>query len=95
MNLIDDDKLHHSHPARLSLSLNFAVFFFEIRDSPDEAIAIARRAFDLANPLIDSIPEEFYQESTALLQLLHDNIIIWTAYAREDEEKLQDSNRIN
>jgi hypothetical protein len=52
--------LHQSHPARLSLSLNFAVFLFEIRDSPEEAVSVARRAFDLANPLIDAIPEEFY-----------------------------------
>lgn len=35
-----------THPIRLGLALNFSVFYYEIRNAPDQACHLAKQAFD-------------------------------------------------
>lgn len=68
-----------THPIRLGLALNFSVFYYEILNSPDRACHLAKQAFDDAIAELDSLSEESYRDSTLILQLLRDNLTLWTS----------------
>lgn len=67
-----------THPIRLGLALNFSVFFYEILNQPAEACQMARQAFDDAISELDNVSEESYRDSTLIMQLLRDNLTLWT-----------------
>src|SRR5215475_8671501 len=68
-----------THPVRLGLALNFSVFYYEILNSPERACRLARAAFDDALNEIDACAEESYKESSLIMQLLRDNLTLWTS----------------
>jgi 14-3-3 protein epsilon len=59
--------------------LNFSVFYYEILNSPDRACHLAKQAFDDAIAELDSLSEESYRDSTLIMQLLRDNLTLWTS----------------
>lgn len=73
------EQLSPTHPIRLGLALNYSVFFYEILNSPEKACNLAKTAFDDALREIDSVTEETYNDSTLIMQLLRDNLSLWTA----------------
>ena len=72
-------ELPPTHPIRLGLALNFSVFYYEILNSPDRACRLAKAAFDDAIAELDSLSEESYKDSTLIMQLLRDNLTLWTS----------------
>ena len=68
-----------THPIRLGLALNFSVFYYEILNSPDRACHLAKQAFDDAIAELDSLSEDSYRDSTLIMQLLRDNLTLWTS----------------
>ena len=72
-------ELAPTHPIRLGLALNFSVFYYEIMDKPKEACQLAKRAFDDAIRELDVLSEESYKDSTLIMQLLRDNLTLWTS----------------
>ncbi|WBW73504.1 14-3-3 protein Rad25 [Schizosaccharomyces osmophilus] len=74
-------ELPPTDPMRLGLALNFSVFYYEILDSPDRACQLAKQAFDEAISELDSLSEESYKDSTLIMQLLRDNLTLWTSDA--------------
>jgi 14-3-3 protein epsilon len=79
-------ELPPTHPIRLGLALNFSVFYYEILNSPEQACSLARSAFDDAIAELDTLNEESYKDSTLIMQLLRDNLTLWTAEANETKE---------
>ena len=71
--------LPKTHPIRLGLALNFSVFHYEIKSDPKEACAIAKQAFDDAISELDQLQEDQYKDSTLIMQLLRDNLTLWTS----------------
>ncbi|KAL1958413.1 hypothetical protein VTO42DRAFT_4514 [Malbranchea cinnamomea] len=72
-----------THPIRLGLALNFSVFYYEIMNSPDQACHLAKQAFDDAIAELDTLSEESYKDSTLIMQLLRDNLTLWTSSEAE------------
>merc|ERR1711959_561297 len=68
-----------THPIRLGLALNFSVFQYEVLSQPDEACKMARTAFEDAIAELDNVAEDSYKDSTLIMQLLRDNLTLWTS----------------
>merc|ERR1712187_267926 len=68
-----------THPIRLGLALNFSVFQYEVLQNPDEACKMARTAFEDAIAELDNVAEDSYKDSTLIMQLLRDNLTLWTS----------------
>ena len=76
-----------THPIRLGLALNFSVFYYEVLDMPKDACAMAKKAFDEAIAELDNLDEEQYKDSTTIMQLLRDNLTLWTSESQEAEQR--------
>jgi len=68
-----------THPIRLGLALNFSVFMYEVKALQQEACLLAKSAFDDAIAELDTLDEESYKDSTLIMQLLRDNLTLWTS----------------
>merc|ERR1711939_115751 len=86
---IAQSDLAPTHPIRLGLALNFSVFYYEILNSPDRACHLAKQAFDDAIAELDTLSGESYKDSTLIMQLLRDNLTLWTSDLNDAEEAKQ------
>merc|ERR1712054_536754 len=68
-----------THPIRLGLALNYSVFQYEVLSNPEEACKMARTAFEDAIAEQDNVAEDSYKDSTLIMQLLRDNLTLWTS----------------
>merc|ERR1711997_402160 len=68
-----------THPIRLGLALNYSVFLYEVLQNPDDACKMARQAFEDAIAELDNVSEDSYKDSTLIMQLLRDNLTLWTS----------------
>ncbi|CAC5380124.1 14-3-3 protein beta/alpha-1-like [Mytilus californianus] len=75
-----------THPIRLGLALNFSVFYYEIMNKPEEACKLAKSAFDQAITELDTLNEDSYKDSTLIMQLLRDNLTLWTSDTQADAD---------
>merc|ERR1712195_82292 len=75
-----------THPIRLGLALNFSVFQYEVLSNPDEACKMARTAFEDAIAELNNVAEDSYKDSTLIMQLLRDNLTLWTSDQEEGNQ---------
>lgn len=83
---IAQTELAPTDPIRLGLALNFSVFYYEILNSPDQACQMAKQAFDEAIAELDTLTEESYKDTTLIMQLIRDNLTLWTSDGTGQEE---------
>ncbi|KAG7024551.1 hypothetical protein SDJN02_13368, partial [Cucurbita argyrosperma subsp. argyrosperma] len=88
---IANAELSPTHPIRLGLALNFSVFYYEILNSPDRACSLAKQAFDEAIAELDTLGEESYKDSTLIMQLLRDNLTLWTSDMQDDGDDIKEA----
>eukprot|EP00187_Rhodella_violacea_P014345 CAMPEP_0184711288 /NCGR_PEP_ID=MMETSP0314-20130426/1955_1 /TAXON_ID=38298 /ORGANISM="Rhodella maculata, Strain CCMP 736" /LENGTH=247 /DNA_ID=CAMNT_0027173357 /DNA_START=26 /DNA_END=769 /DNA_ORIENTATION=+ len=79
-------EMQSTNPIRLGLALNFSVFYYEILSEPEKACNLAKEAFDSAIGELDNLSDENYKDSTLIMQLLRDNLTLWSDGAGEEEE---------
>jgi len=72
-------ELKNTNPIRLGLYLNFSVFHYELRNDSEKACELAKQAFDSAISELDTLSDDKYKDSTLIMQLLRDNLTLWTA----------------
>jgi len=77
--------LEATNPTRLGLALNYSVCYYEILSEPEKACELAKKAFDAAIEKLDSLSDASYKDSTLIMQLLRDNLTLWSA-ENEDPE---------
>ncbi|CAO2589401.1 14-3-3 protein sigma [Lemmus lemmus] len=65
---ISKKEMPPTNPIRLGLALNFS-----------EAISLAKTTFDEAMADLHTLNEDSYKDSTLIMQLLRDNLTLWTA----------------
>ncbi|KAK0243034.1 14-3-3 protein [Armillaria nabsnona] len=73
--------LEPTHPTRLGLALNFSVFYHDVKQSPERACHLAKSALDDA---VSSFSEDTtmsvtMRDSLMILQLLRDDLVLWSA----------------
>ncbi|XP_068425202.1 14-3-3 protein beta/alpha-1-like [Clinocottus analis] len=88
---ISKAKMQPTHPIRLGLALNFSVFYYEILNTPDEACKLAKCAFDEAIAELDTLSEDSYKDSTLIMQLLRDNLTLWTSDNQTEAEDAEET----
>ena len=77
--------LDPTHPSRLGLCLNYSVLLFEICRDKKQACELARQTFDAAISRLDEVEEQNYKESTLMMQMLRDNLTLWTNHEQEQQ----------
>lgn len=85
VELVDVINLTPTHPLRLGLLLNFSVFYYEIMQNAKAARDMAEKAFNSAIANIQNVNEETYKDCTLIMQLLRDNLTLWTSEMPNDD----------
>ena len=81
----DAEELKKTNPIRLGLALNFSVFHYEVLNDPQKACTMAKTAFDDAIGEIEELGDDEYKDSTTIMQLIRDNLTLWSSELDEGE----------
>lgn len=83
--------LKTTHPIRLGLALNFSVFYYEVMNDPTKACQLAKKAFDDAIADIETLEEDVYKDATTIMQLIRDNLTLWTSELSQGQDNDDDN----
>jgi len=83
---IAEEHLPVTHPTRLGLALNYSVCCYEILEQKEQGCEIAKKAFDAAIEKLDMLNDSSYKDSTLIMQLLRDNLTLWTSEQADDAD---------
>ena len=75
-----------TNSTRLGLALNYSVFYYEIRGLREEACTIAKTAFDDSMKVLDDLEKSKAKDTLLIIQLLKENLILWSNEMNEEEE---------
>jgi len=84
---VAEANLVETHPTRLGLALNFSVCYYEILKEPEKACDLAKKSFDAAIEKLDTLNDASYKDSTLIMQLLRDNLTLWTSSQDDGDEQ--------
>lgn len=76
---IAEESMEPTNPIRLGLALNYSVCWYEILKDKTRACELAKDAFDAAISKLDKLEEPDYKDATLIMQLLRDNLTLWTS----------------
>ena len=82
---IASENLKTTHPIRLGLALNSSVFHYEVMNDLTKACQLAKSAFDEAIADIEQLDDDVYKDATTIMQLIRDNLTLWTSELENDE----------
>uniref|UniRef100_A0A7S3JDN2 14-3-3 domain-containing protein n=1 Tax=Euplotes harpa TaxID=151035 RepID=A0A7S3JDN2_9SPIT len=73
------------HVTKLSLALNFSVFYYEVKDDIVKACTLAKEALHYAMLQIESMNNEDAKDALPIVALLKENLSLWKEEVEEDE----------
>ncbi|KAK8867065.1 hypothetical protein M9Y10_010034 [Tritrichomonas musculus] len=71
-------ELSKGKPSYLGLILNYTVFLQEIVGNKEEALNLAQNTYSECTPLVEDNSDDSLSEATMILQILRDNILLWS-----------------
>ena len=74
-----EDGLKSTDQDYLGLVLNVSVFYYEHMKKKKKAISLCKEAFDQALSDLEEIKEEEYKDVTMVMQVIRDNITLWSS----------------
>ena len=83
---ISNKEMSITNSTRLGLDLNFSVFYYEIKGLREEACNIAKNAFEEAMKCLDDLEKSKAKDTLLIIQLLKENLILWTNEMSGEEE---------
>eukprot|EP00828_Plagiopyla_frontata_P045750 TRINITY_DN7920_c0_g1_i1.p1 TRINITY_DN7920_c0_g1~~TRINITY_DN7920_c0_g1_i1.p1 ORF type:complete len:231 (-),score=36.70 TRINITY_DN7920_c0_g1_i1:3-695(-) len=86
-------KLHPTDPLKLKIALDYSVFLLEIMNDYSSSCKLTKKAFDDAINNIEHLSEEQYKEATTIMQLLRDNLTLWTSEMQDEPEEEKQQKR--
>ena len=84
--MLSEESLPITSLVRVSLAVNFSIFYYEEKNMIDEAIMIAKSCFEEAIKMVDEVDDDKAKDYILLVNLLKENIIFWNSEKPEDEE---------
>jgi len=84
------ENLDETDPTRLGLMLNLSVFYYEVQKQTKKACELAKEAFDKAIEKLDTLNDSSYKDSTLIMQLLRDNLTLWTSENEDANNENED-----
>ena len=82
---ISEKDLPIVNTTRLGVSLNFSIFYYEVRGLKEEGCNIAKSAFNEAMKVLDDLERVKAKDSLLLIQLLKENLILWENEMNDEE----------
>ncbi|XP_039253123.1 14-3-3 protein beta/alpha-1-like [Styela clava] len=76
---VAESSLRPVNPIRLGLVLNYSVFLYEVKAANKRAIKLAKEAFEEALQELDAFRDDAYKDSTIVMQLIRDNVSMWSS----------------
>ena len=77
------EQLPVTHPYRLGLNLNLAIFFKDIMSDCPKAYKLAKETFDAAIDEMDTVKDEHHKDACLTMQLIKNNMMTWQQEALE------------
>ena len=71
---------------RIGLSLNFALFYYEIKGNKKEGYNIAKNCFEETMKYFNDFEKFKAKDALILIQLLKENLIFWSSEMNEEEQ---------
>ena len=84
------DRLYADLVKRLEAAGLEVVKLDEVRNDPKQACTLAKSSFAEAIAHIEQIDEENYKDSTTIMQLIRDNLTLWTTELEHAEDNNDD-----
>ncbi len=79
-----ENELIISNPLRLGVALNFSVFCYEIANQKEEAVEIAKNAFEESMKILDDLERTKAKDTIIIIQILKENLILWNNELMDD-----------
>jgi len=83
---IAEKELPFINITRVELSLNMAVFYYEVKHDKKEGCKIAKKAFEESMKYLDDLEKFKSKDVLLLIQLLKENLVFWNNEMNEDEQ---------
>lgn len=74
------------NPIRLGLALNYSVLFYEVKLNKEDAVGIAKLAYNEAMKIIDELDKNKSKDTILIIQLLKENLGIWNNDNEEETD---------
>lgn len=76
------------HVTKLSLALNFSVFYYEVKNDIDRACNLSKEALHYAILQIESMNNEDAKDALPIVALLKENLSLWKEEVEETSSAL-------